>query len=73
VLVKWSLKRRIEHFLKRTRMPPTRFGIEVTCDPQLVFQMRKGRAVRPPMEKKILNYLDWAEGSPGRPSGRRRR
>ena len=42
-------------------MPPTRFGMEVTRDPQLVFQMKKGRTVRPPMEAKILAYLDRAE------------
>jgi hypothetical protein len=64
VLVKWSLRRRIEHFLKRSRMAPTRFGMEVTRDPQLVFQIRDGRAVRPPMEAKIRAYLDWAEQEP---------
>ncbi|HEY0131396.1 MAG TPA: hypothetical protein VGB57_08315 [Allosphingosinicella sp.] len=42
-------------------MPPTRFGMEVARDPQLVFQMKQGRAVRPPMEAKILAYLDRAE------------
>jgi hypothetical protein len=51
----------MEHFLRRSRMPPTRFGMEVARDPQLVFQLRKGRVVRPPMEAKIRAYLDWAE------------
>jgi hypothetical protein len=59
--VKWSLKRRVEQFLKRTRMAPTRFGLRAVGDPQLVFQMRRGRVVRPPMEAKILAYLDRAE------------
>ncbi|HYW16539.1 MAG TPA: hypothetical protein VE891_10370 [Allosphingosinicella sp.] len=71
--MKWSLRRRIEHFLKRTRMTPTRFGMEVTRDPQLVFQMRAGRAVRPPMESKIEAYLDRAEQAPDALPPRRRR
>jgi hypothetical protein len=56
-------------------MPATRFGIEVARDPQLVFQIRRGRAVRPPMEAKILAYLDRAEPQPeaARSRGRRRR
>jgi hypothetical protein len=61
VVVKWSLRRRIGDFLKRTRMSPTRLGLEVTGDPQLVFQIRKGRTPRPLMEAKILAYLQRAE------------
>jgi hypothetical protein len=57
-------------------MTPTRFGMEVTGDPQLVFQIRSGRSVRPPMEAKIRAYLDWAERQPEeyfrRPRRRRR-
>ena len=59
--MKWSLRRRVEHFLKRTRMAPTLFGLRATGDPQFVFELRQGRAVRPPMEKKILAYLARAE------------
>jgi hypothetical protein len=74
VLVKWSLLRRIELFLKRAPMRPTRFGLEAAGDPKLVFQLRRGRVARPPMEKKILAYLDWVEGgSQGLPPRRRRR
>jgi hypothetical protein len=78
VLVKWSLRRRIGHFLKRTRISPTRFGLEVTGDPRLVFQIRRGRVPRPRMEAKILAYMDRVErdlGEPPRPirPGRRRR
>jgi hypothetical protein len=73
VVVKWSLQRRIEAFLKRTGMRPTRFGMEVTRDPRLVFLLRRGRVARPPMEAKILAYLDQAELEPGNSRGRRRR
>lgn len=56
--MKWSLLRRIEHYLKRSGTRPTRFGLDVVGDPQLVFQMRKGRVVRPLLEAKILDHLD---------------
>jgi hypothetical protein len=65
VLVKWSLLQRIEFYLKRTRMRPTRFGLEAVRDPRLVFQMRRGRVVRPPLEAKIVAYLDRAEQEAG--------
>jgi hypothetical protein len=58
VLVKWSLRRRIEQFLKRTRISPTRMGLDVTGDPKLVFEIRKGRAPRPPLEARIIAYMD---------------
>ncbi|MGZ8287143.1 MAG: hypothetical protein ACXW27_08520 [Allosphingosinicella sp.] len=53
-------------------MRPTRFGLEVAGDPQLVFQLRRGRVARPPMETMILAYLDRAEPEAGGPTGRRR-
>jgi hypothetical protein len=67
------LKRRIEHFLKRTRMTPTQLGMAAARDPRLIFQIRKGRAVRPPMESKILAYLDRVEQEPEALQLRRRR
>ena len=63
--MKWSLRRRIEEFLKRTRTSATRLGLDVTGDPRLVFQIRKGRAPRPPMEAKILAYMDRVERGAG--------
>jgi len=73
VLVKWSLRRRIKHFLKRTQTSPTRLGLDLTGDPKLVFQILKGRVPRPPMEAKILAYLDRIEGQPAASPSRRRR
>jgi hypothetical protein len=73
VLVKWSLRRRVKHFLERTRTSPTRLGLDLTGDPQLVFQILKGRVPRPPMEAKILAYLDRIEGRPAASPSRRRR
>ena len=56
--MKWSLRRRIEQFLKRTRISPTRMGLDVAGDPKLVFSIRKGRAPRPRMEARITAYMD---------------
>ena len=38
------LIRKIETFLRRTRMPPTRFGRLAAHDPRFVFDLRNGRA-----------------------------
>jgi len=61
VVVKWSLRRRIEHFLKGTRISPTRLGLDVAGDPKLVFLIRQGRVPRPRMEAKIIAYMDRIE------------
>jgi len=34
---------RVEAFLRRTRMAPTRFGIELCGDPSFVAELRRGR------------------------------
>jgi hypothetical protein len=74
VLVKWSLRRRIEQFLKRTRISPTRLGLDATGDPKLVFEIRKGRAPRPRMESKVVAYMDRIDREAGLfPPPRRRR
>lgn len=72
--MKWSLRRKVEAYLKRTRMPATTFGIEAVRDPQLVFQMRRGRTVRPPLEARILAYMERSEADPraSRRLGRRK-
>ncbi|HEX8512269.1 MAG TPA: hypothetical protein VF688_04110 [Allosphingosinicella sp.] len=75
--MKWSLRRRIEQFLKRTRISPTRLGLDVTGDPKLVFTIRKGREPRPRMEAKIIAYMERIdrelEQAPDRLPVRRRR
>jgi hypothetical protein len=70
VLVKWSLRRRIEQFLKRTRISPTRLGLDVAGDPKLVFTIREGRVPRPQMERRILAYMDGVEGATDRSARR---
>lgn len=55
------LQRRIERFLKRSGIPPTRFGREAARDPRLVFDMRRGRQPRPTTVRRLNAYLDEQE------------
>ena len=75
--MKWSLRRRIEQFLKRTRISPTRLGLDVAGDPKLVFLIRRGRIPRLRMEARIIAYMERIECETGeaspRGSPRRRR
>ncbi|HEX2763305.1 MAG TPA: hypothetical protein VHM92_05600 [Allosphingosinicella sp.] len=56
-----QLLKRINRFLKRSRTPPTRFGRLALRDPQFVFDLRRGRTVRPPTRARLEAYLDAAE------------
>ena len=55
------LHRRIEQFLRRSGMKPARFGRNVARDPRLVFDLRRGRELRPATEQRIRAYLDEQE------------
>jgi 2,4-dienoyl-CoA reductase-like NADH-dependent reductase (Old Yellow Enzyme family) len=55
------LQRRIEQFLRRSGMKPARFGRNVVRDPRLVFDLRRGRELRPATEQRIRDYLDEQE------------
>ena len=68
-----KLLRRVELYLGRSGTSPTRFGLEAVRDPKLVFELRRGRAIRPLMEARLLGYLDRAEKAlEGAPCRRRR-
>lgn len=56
-----SLLRRIELYLGRTGMRPTRFGRQVVGDGMFVAQLRRGRRPRPPTEARVNAFLDGAE------------
>lgn len=51
------LRREIELCLRHTGMTPTRFGREAARDPRLVFQIRNGREVRKPLERRIRDFI----------------
>ncbi len=48
----------VEKFLRENNIAPTKFGRLVAGDPRLVLDMRLGREIRLPMQKKILKYID---------------
>ena len=55
------LLRRIELYLQRSAVPPTRFGRDSVRDPRLVLDMRRGREPRPATAARIHAFLDRAE------------
>jgi hypothetical protein len=59
-----TLLRRIERYLHKTRIAPTTFGRLCARDPQLVFDMRRGREPRLGLRRKITAYLDGREEFP---------
>lgn len=48
---------KVERFLRKTAMPPTRFGRLVAHDPRLVLDMRNGREPRAPMQRRIEQFI----------------
>ena len=56
-----TLLRRIERYLHLTRTAPTTFGRECARDPQLVFDMRRGREPRLNLQRRINAFLDARE------------
>lgn len=57
-----ELHRRVERYLRRSGMAPTRFGREALRDPRLVFDLRNGREPRPKTAARLAAWLDRAEG-----------
>ncbi len=55
------LIRRIELFLRRADMAPTRFGRSVVGDPRLISDMKNGRELRDTTAARIIAWLDERE------------
>ena len=55
------LMRRIEQFLARAAMTPTRFGREALGDPRLISDMKNGRELRDATIARIQAWLDAQE------------
>ena len=47
----------IDKFLRRTNMPPTRFGRLAVRDPRLVGDMRNGREPRAETAERVLAFI----------------
>jgi 2,4-dienoyl-CoA reductase-like NADH-dependent reductase (Old Yellow Enzyme family) len=67
-----SLLKRIEAYLKRSRVSATRFGREAARDPKLVHDLRCGRTPRPTLKRRIEAFLDVREEELEGPPCRRR-
>ena len=52
------LIRKIEVFLRHTRMPPTRFGRLAARDPRFVFDLRNGREPRGYTERRMEHIMN---------------
>ncbi|MFN3944718.1 MAG: hypothetical protein ACK4K7_07300 [Allosphingosinicella sp.] len=65
-----TLLRRIERYLRRSGLAPTRLGREVAGDPRFVLDLRRGRTPRPGTEARISAWLDAAERELGMPRWR---
>ena len=57
------LRRRIELYLRRNRMSPTRFGRESVNDPRFVFDLRNGRELREKTTARVAAWLDIRESA----------
>jgi hypothetical protein len=52
------LIRKIEAFMRRTKMPQTRFGRLAASDPRLVDDLRKGRTPRSRLERRVEHFMN---------------
>lgn len=52
-----SLLIEIDRFLRRTKMPHTKFGRLSVSDPRLVHDLRRGRQPQPPMVAKVRMFI----------------
>ena len=56
-----ELLQRIEKYLKRSGIPPTRFGREAVHDPRFVLDLRNGREPRGATARRVHSFLDGRE------------
>lgn len=52
------LIRQIEVFLRRTRMPPTKFGRLAARDPRFVSDLRNGREPRSRTKRRVEHFMN---------------
>lgn len=51
------INRLVERFLREQDLSPTKFGRLAASDPQLVFDMRRGREFGPDMERRLRKFV----------------
>lgn len=47
----------IETCLRRTKLPPSRFGRDAVKDPRLVHDLRRGRSPGPAVERRVRAHI----------------
>ncbi len=52
------LIRKIEAFMRQTKMPQTKFGRLSARDPRLVDDLRKGRTPGPKLEQRVEHFMN---------------
>jgi hypothetical protein len=52
------LIRKIETFIRRTKMPHTKFGRLAAGDPRLVTDLRQGRTPGARLEKRVEHFMN---------------
>jgi hypothetical protein len=52
------LIRKIEVFLRHTKMPATKFGRLAARDPRFVLDLRNGRTPRERMERRVEHFMN---------------
>ncbi|UVO51911.1 hypothetical protein M0208_15845 [Sphingomonas sp. SUN019] len=52
-----SLLLKIDRYLRRTGMPPTKFGRLAVNDPRLIGDLRAGRVLRPPTRARVEAFV----------------
>jgi len=52
------LIRKIEVFLRHTKMPPTKFGRLAARDPRFVLDLRNGRTPRTGTERRVEHFMN---------------
>ncbi|MGX7894864.1 hypothetical protein [Tsuneonella sp. HG222] len=58
------LIRKIEVFLRQTRMPATNFGRLAVSDPRFVLDLRNGRTPRDATERRVEHFMNTYAGGP---------
>jgi len=52
-----ALLRQVDAFLKRTKLAPTRFGLEAMGDGALIKQLREGRSLTLKNANRVLDFM----------------
>ena len=56
------LIRKIDAFLRQTKMPQTKFGRLAASDPRLVTDLRQGRTPGPRMKRRVEHFMNIYRG-----------